>query len=124
MGSIELFVFSASIDFFHFFFFFSFFFFPVFFSAGKMRIIFLFFFLSYIILESNSIHGKTVSGVRERESDASSAVRNLKERRRKIINWHNYPQINITNIPKLTNFPDLVEIATEIGKGIKQSFAL
>merc|ERR1711942_237791 len=74
MGSIELFVYSAAIAFFSLTFFLSFF--SQVFSAGKMRIIFLFFYLSYIILESNSIHGKTVSGVRERDSDASSAVRN------------------------------------------------
>merc|ERR1711942_366497 len=68
------------------------------------------FFLSCIILESNSIHGKTVSGVRERESDASSAVRNVKERRRS--------PITIIYAAIAT------EIATEFGKEIKQSFAL
>merc|ERR1711862_752947 len=71
MGSIELFVFSASSAFFSLTFF-SFFFFPGF----EMRVIFLFFYLSYMILESNSIHGKTVSGIRERDSGASSAERN------------------------------------------------
>merc|ERR1711942_397853 len=58
MGSIELFVFSASSAFFS----------LTFFS--------FFFYLSYIILESNSIHGKTVSGIKERDSGASSAERN------------------------------------------------
>merc|ERR1711875_122545 len=71
MGSIELFVFSASSAFFSLTFF-SFFFFPGF----EMRVFFLFFYLSYMILESNSIHGKTVSGIRERDSGASSAERN------------------------------------------------
>merc|ERR1711942_457025 len=71
MGSIELFAFSASSAFFSLTFF-SFFFFPGF----EMRVIFLFFYLSYMILESNSVHGKTVSGIRERDSGASSAERN------------------------------------------------
>merc|ERR1711942_647885 len=64
-------VFSASSAFFSLTFF-SFFFFPGF----EMRVFFLFFYLSYMILESNSIHAKTVSGVRERDSSASSAGRN------------------------------------------------
>merc|ERR1711942_35244 len=123
---------SASIAFFFHFFFFLFFF--RFFSAGKMRIIFLFLFLSCIILESNSIHGKTVSGVRERESDASSASRNLKERKNGfnwiqwIQNGFNFHNISISIIPNPDPDSGLVEIATAIatgiGKGIEESFAL
>merc|ERR1711942_270977 len=44
------------------------------FSSGKMRIFFLFFYLSCMILVSNGLHGKT--GVRERDSAASTAGRN------------------------------------------------
>merc|ERR1711942_610562 len=72
MGSIKLIAFNASIDFFHRPLF-SFFFFIVF-SSGKMRIFFLFFYLFCTILVANGFHGKT--GVRERDSAASTAGRN------------------------------------------------